>query len=85
MCNDEVSVLGYTHWSLLDSFEFTSGYSYGSLIIYGLCFKNYLFFRAKFGLVEVDFNSKDLTRTLKNSAYYYSNLIETNSINATDV
>lgn len=65
MCVDKVSVLGYTIWSLLDSFEWNSGYS------------------GKFGLVLVDYNSTELTRTLKTSAYYYSNLIKTNSINAT--
>jgi len=65
ICEDKVKITRYTYWSLLDSLEWTSG------------------FTAKFGLVNIDYNSTNLTRTLKQSAYYYRNVIQTRLINAT--
>ncbi|ERL89543.1 myrosinase 1 [Dendroctonus ponderosae] len=54
-----------------------SGYMYWSLLD---SFEWNSYYTSKFGLVEVDFDSTNLTRTLKDSAYYYKNLIETRSI-----
>ncbi|XP_050301607.1 myrosinase 1-like [Anthonomus grandis grandis] len=38
----------------------------------------------KFGLVQIDFDSENRTRTLKRSAYYYKNVIQNRYINVTD-
>ncbi|MFZ6768136.1 GH1 family beta-glucosidase [Undibacterium sp. Di26W] len=50
-----VNVQGYFYWSLLDNFEWNSGYE------------------KRFGLVHVDYATQK--RTLKESAYWYRNLI----------
>ncbi|MCL1981951.1 MAG: GH1 family beta-glucosidase [Clostridiales bacterium] len=55
---DGVDLLGYFHWSLLDNFEWNSGYN------------------ERFGLVYVDFQT--LERTPKDSAAYYSKVVESN-------
>ncbi|XP_066142948.1 myrosinase 1-like [Euwallacea fornicatus] len=62
MCEDKINIVGYTYWSLLDSFEWMSQY------------------RAKFGLVHVNFDT--LQRTLKLSSQYYRKLIKTRLINS---
>ena len=54
--NQGAPVIGYLHWSLLDNFEWDSGYT------------------KKFGLVDVDFSSQK--RTIRDSARYYSKVIE---------
>lgn len=53
-----VDVKGYFHWSLLDNFEWSEGYS------------------QRIGLVYVDYETQK--RTLKDSAYWYKKVIETN-------
>lgn len=56
--NEDIPVLGYQHWSLLDNFEWAEGYE------------------PRFGLVHVDFRTQN--RTLKDSAYEYKKIIESN-------
>ncbi|CAG9762460.1 unnamed protein product [Ceutorhynchus assimilis] len=41
-------------------------------------------YKVKFGLVQVDFESDNRTRTLKNSAHYYANVIKTRNLNSTE-
>jgi beta-glucosidase len=53
-----IPVKGYFYWSILDNFEWKSGYRY------------------RFGLVHVDYDT--LQRTLKDSAYWYRDLIAQN-------
>lgn len=56
-----IDVAGYFVWSLLDDFEWGSGYS------------------ERFGLVHVDFQT--LQRTIKDSGYWYQEVIATNGEN----
>ncbi|XP_030754216.1 myrosinase 1-like [Sitophilus oryzae] len=56
---DQVNVIGYTLWSLLDDYEWTDGYT------------------QKIGIVQVDFDSPNRTRTFKKSAEWYQNVIAT--------
>ena len=58
---DGVNLTGYFAWSLMDNFEWASGYE------------------KRFGLVHIDF--KNLQRTPKSSAIWYSSVIENNGIN----
>ena len=53
-----IPVLGYQHWSLMDNFEWVSGYG------------------PRFGLIHVDYDTQK--RTIKDSGYYYSEIIRTN-------
>lgn len=54
-------IRGYFQWSLLDNFEWHSGYS------------------DRFGLVYVDYNTQE--RILKDSAYWYKDVIKNNGNN----
>lgn len=54
-------VAGYLHWSLMDNFEWTHGYS------------------ARLGLIHVDYETQQ--RTLKDSAYWYAQVIAENGRN----
>ncbi|KAL1513061.1 hypothetical protein ABEB36_002539 [Hypothenemus hampei] len=56
---DKVNVVGYTAWSLLDNFEWTSGYT------------------QRLGLIYVDHDSPNRTRTWKSSGLYYKKVVET--------
>jgi beta-glucosidase len=55
---DGVKIDGYFHWSIMDNFEWQSGY------------------KERFGLIHVDFQTQE--RTLKNSAYWYAQVIASN-------
>ena len=55
---DGVPLVGYTHWSFMDNFEWADGYD------------------PRFGLVYVNYQTQE--RTLKDSAYWYKEVIETN-------
>ena len=57
--NEGIPVIGYQYWSLLDNFEWATGYD------------------ARFGLVYVDYKTQK--RTIKESAYYYKEIIKTNA------
>lgn len=59
--DEGVPVLGYQCWSLMDNFEWASGYD------------------IRFGLVYVDYRTQK--RTLKDSAYWYKELIAANGEN----
>ena len=51
-------VIGYLYWSILDNFEWDSGYD------------------KRFGLIHVDYRTQK--RTLKDSAYWYAQVIREN-------
>ena len=55
---DGIPLVGYTHWSFMDNFEWADGYD------------------PRFGLVYVNYQTQE--RTLKDSAYWYKEVIETN-------
>lgn len=55
---ENIPVIGYTVWSLLDNFEWASGYD------------------QRYGLVYTDFQSQQ--RILKDSAFWYKDIIQTN-------
>lgn len=59
--DDNVSVIGYTHWSVMDNLEWNHGYD------------------MRFGLVFVDYRTQQ--RTIKDSAYWYRDVIATNGEN----
>ncbi|KAK9886202.1 hypothetical protein WA026_015721 [Henosepilachna vigintioctopunctata] len=59
---DGCNVVGYTAWSLIDLFEWSSGY------------------KLHFGLVYVDFNSKNRTRIPRRSYYEYKNIVTSRQI-----
>ncbi|GBP54376.1 Myrosinase 1 [Eumeta japonica] len=56
------NMLGYSAWSLMDSFEWNSGYT------------------AKYGLYEVDFESEELTRTPRKSAFVYREITRSRAV-----
>lgn len=56
--DDEIPVIGYQYWSVMDNFEWVSG------------------FDKRFGLIYIDYRT--LERTLKDSAYWYAEVIRTN-------
>ncbi len=56
-----VPVLGYQYWSIMDNFEWSSGYD------------------LRFGMIHVDYQT--LKRTLKDSAYWYHEVIASNGSN----
>ncbi|XP_060536284.1 myrosinase 1-like [Cylas formicarius] len=53
---DNLNVIGYGVWSIMDNFEWGS-------------------YDKRFGLIEVDFDSPNKTRTWKKSAYWYQDVI----------
>ena len=55
---EDIPVLGYQHWSVMDNFEWAEGYA------------------PRFGLIHVNYETQK--RTLKDSAYEYRKIIETN-------
>ena len=59
--DENIPVLGYQHWSVMDNFEWACGYS------------------KRFGLIYVDYPTGE--RTLKDSAYFYAEVIKTNGEN----
>ncbi|KAK9883672.1 hypothetical protein WA026_001841 [Henosepilachna vigintioctopunctata] len=59
---DGCRVIGYSHWSLLDNFEWLGGY------------------RIRMGLVEVDFNNTERTRTPKKSYEVYKKIIDSRKL-----
>lgn len=56
-----IPVLGYQYWSIMDNFEWISGYD------------------KRFGLIYVDYRTQK--RTIKDSAYWYKDVITTNGDN----
>lgn len=58
---EDIPVLGYQHWSVMDNFEWCQGYA------------------PRFGLIHVDYTTQK--RTLKDSAYFYRDIIKANGEN----
>lgn len=56
--DDGVELMGYMYWSIMDNFEWVSGYD------------------KRFGLIYIDYQTQE--RTLKDSAYWYHNVIKSN-------
>lgn len=56
--SEDIPVLGYLHWSVMDNFEWAEGYT------------------SRFGLVYVDYKTQK--RIIKDSAWEYKKIIETN-------
>lgn len=59
--DENIPVIGYHYWSIMDNYEWTAGYD------------------KRFGLVYVDYRTQE--RTLKDSAYWYKELILSNGDN----
>jgi len=59
--DEGVPVLGYQYWSIMDNFEWASGYD------------------IRFGLVHIDYRTQK--RTIKDSAYWYKEVIAANGEN----
>ena len=59
--DENIPVIGYHYWSIMDNFEWAMGYS------------------RRFGLIHVDYVTQE--RTLKDSAYFYAEVIKTNGEN----
>ena len=62
---DGTDMRGYFHWSIMDNFEWQSGY------------------RERFGLIHIDYQT--LKRTLKDSAFWYRKVIQTNGASLSEV
>ena len=56
--DEGIPVIGYQYWSIMDNFEWNSGYD------------------CRFGLIYVDYRT--LERTIKDSARFYTEVIQTN-------
>ncbi|NTV91023.1 MAG: family 1 glycosylhydrolase, partial [Clostridiales bacterium] len=56
--DEGIPVLGYQYWSIMDNYEWASGYD------------------PRFGLIHIDYQTQK--RTLKDSAYWYKELIRKN-------
>ncbi|XP_033747862.1 lactase-phlorizin hydrolase-like [Pecten maximus] len=61
---DGCNVTGYVAWSLLDNFEWASGYT------------------EKFGLIKVNFERNERPRTVKDSAFFFADLVKNNGFPA---
>lgn len=59
--DENIPVIGYQYWSVMDNYEWAAGYD------------------KRFGLVYVDYRTQE--RTLKDSAYWYKELILNNGNN----
>lgn len=76
-------VTGYAHWSVIDNFEWTLGYS---LVFFMFIHRmmqrwsSFFFCRERFGLYHIDFESERKTRTPKRSVAVYKTVIETRLI-----
>lgn len=58
---EDIPILGYTCWSVMDNLEWNLGYDY------------------RFGLIYIDYRT--LKRTIKDSAYWYGDVIRANGEN----
>lgn len=56
-----IEILGYMYWSVMDNFEWASGYD------------------KRFGLIYVDYQTQE--RTIKDSGYWFKEVIQTNGEN----
>lgn len=59
--DEGIPVIGYQYWSIMDNFEWFSG------------------FDKRFGLIYIDYRTQE--RTLKDSAYWYREVIRNNGSN----
>lgn len=59
--DEGIDIMGYIYWSIMDNFEWTSGYD------------------KRFGLIHVDYQTQK--RTIKDSGYWFSEVIKTNGEN----
>ncbi|NLZ45275.1 MAG: beta-glucosidase [Clostridiales bacterium] len=59
--SENIDVMGYLYWSILDNFEWNSGYD------------------KRFGLIYVDYQTQK--RTIKDSGYWFGNVIKNNGEN----
>lgn len=58
LSDENIPIIGYQHWSLMDNFEWALGYG------------------PRFGLVHIDYETQK--RTIKDSAFFYKEIIESN-------